>query len=168
MEVDKTKLRDSRGRPLTQSLFLEVGYNTEFAVYTQKDEDYEYKGKVYPSLKRLYLEHEDPTEYDFACTYLLGWEQWQRICANKVFTKMVERWREELELKIRAQAVRDIMNTSATEKGFQASKWLADRGWDKRAAGRPSKEDVDRERNMQANIADEYANEVTRLADYKD
>lgn len=168
MEVDKTKLRDSRGRPLTQSLFLEVGYNTEFAVYTQKDEDYEYKGKVYPSLKRLYLEHEDPTEYDFACTYLLGWEQWQRICANKVFTKMVERWREELELKIRAQAVRDIMNTSATEKGFQASKWLADRGWDKRAAGRPSKEEVDRERNMQAKIEDEYTSEVTRLADYKD
>lgn len=168
MEVDKTKLRDSRGRPLTQSLFLEVGYNTEFAVYTQKDEDYEYKGKVYPSLKRLYLEHEDPTEYDFACTYLLGWEQWQRICANKVFTKMVDKWREELELKIRAQAVRDIMNTSATEKGFQASKWLADRGWDKRAAGRPSKEEVDRERNMQAKIEDEYTSEVTRLADYKE
>jgi len=163
MKVDKAKLRDGRGRPLTQSLFLEVGYNTEFAVYTQKDEDYEYKGKVYPSLKRLYLEHEDPTEYDFACTYLLGWEQWQRICANKVFTKMVEKWRVELELKIRSQAVRDIIDQAQSEKGFQAAKWLADRGWDKRAAGRPTKEDVERETKIQADIAEEYEADVVRL-----
>lgn len=163
MKVDKAKLRDNRGRPLTQALFLEVGYNTEFAVYTQKDEDYEYKGKVYPSLKRLYLEHEDPTEYDFACTYLLGWSQWQRICANKVFTKMVEEWRFELELKLRSQAVRDILNISTSDKGFQAAKWIADRGWDKRSAGRPSKDEVERETKIQADIAEEYNADVVRL-----
>ena len=167
MDMDKTKLRDSRGRPLTQSLFLEVGYNTEFAVYTQKDEDYEYKGKVYPSLKRLYLAHEDPTEYDFACTYLLGWSQWQRICSNKLFAKHIAEWRMELELKIRSQAVRDIIELSQGEKGFQSAKWLADRGWDKRAAGRPTNEEVERERNIKANIDDEYASEVSRLSDYK-
>lgn len=163
MKIDKARLRDSRGRPLTQSLFLEVGYNTEFAVYTQKDEDYEYRGKVYPSLKRLYLEHEDPVEYDFACTYLLGWEQWQRICANKVFTKMVKQWRMELELKLRSQAVMDIRDLSSGEKGFQAAKWLADRGWDKRTAGRPSNADIERETKMQANIAEEYNADVVRL-----
>ena len=163
MKIDKNKLRDSRGRPLTQSLFLEVGYNTEFAVYTQKDDDYEYKGKIYPSLKRLYLAHEDPTEYDFACTYLLGWSQWQRICANKVFSSMVEEWRFELELKLRSQAVRDILNISTSDKGFQAAKWIADRGWDKRSAGRPSKEDVDKETKIQANIAEEYNADVVRL-----
>lgn len=166
--MDKNKLRDSRGRPLTQSLFLEVGYNTEFAVYTNKDEDFEYKGKVYPSLKRLYLEHEDPTEYDFACTYLLGWSQWQRICANKVFSAMVEEWRMELELKIRSQAVRDIMVASTSEKGFQAAKWLANKGWDTRSAGRPSKADIERETKIQADIAEEYSADVARLDDYKE
>jgi len=168
MRVDKTRLKDSRGRPLTQSLFLEVGYNTDFAVYTQKDEDYEYKGKLYPSLKRLYLEHEDPTEYDFACTYLLGWSQWQRICANKIFAKMVDSWRIELELKLRSQAVRDIIGISTSDKGFQAAKWLADKGWDKRSAGRPSKSDIERETKIQADIAEEYSADVSRLEDYKE
>jgi len=167
MKIDKSKLRDSRGRPLTQSLFLEVGYNIEFAVYTQKDEDYEYKGILYPSLKRLYLEHEDPTEYDFACTYLLGWDQWQRICANKVFTKMVEAWRVELELKIRSQAVRDILDQSQGDKGFQAAKWLADRGWDKRGAGRPSKDELEREKNIRDKISAEYDEDVVRLSDVR-
>jgi len=161
--VDKGKLKDSRGRPLTQGLFLEVGYNTEFAVYTQKDEDFEYEGKVYPSLKKIYLAHEDPTEYDFACTYLLGWNQWQRICRNKVFSKMIDEWREELELKLRSQAVMAIRDLSEGEKGFQAAKWLADRGWDKRPAGRPSKADVDRETAMQSKIDQEYSADIVRL-----
>ena len=62
-------LPSSDGRPITQSLFLEIGY-TEHAVYTLKDDDYEYNGKVYPSLKKAYLELEDTTEYDFANQYL--------------------------------------------------------------------------------------------------
>jgi hypothetical protein len=161
--MDKSKLKDSRGRPLTQSLFLEVGYNTEYAVYTQKDNDYEYKGKLYPSLKKLYLEHEDPTEYDFATTYLLGWQHWQRIVRNKVFSKMVEEWREELELKLRSQAVREILDQSQTDKGFQAAKWIADKGWDKRSAGRPSNADIERETKIQANINEEYNADVVRL-----
>ena len=167
MAVDKSKLRDGRGRPLTQGLFLEVGYNTEFAVFTQKECDFEYKGKVYPSLKALYLAHEDPTEYDFATTHLLGWSHWQRICRNKIFGKMVAEWREELELKLRAQAVRDIIELSSGDKGFQAAKWLADRGWDKRGAGRPSNEQIEKEMNMQSKIDEEYASEVARLSDYK-
>ena len=63
--IDKSRLVDGQGKPLTQSLFLEIGY-TDFSVYTLKDQDYEYNDKVYPSLKRLYLEMEDPTEYEFA------------------------------------------------------------------------------------------------------
>ena len=59
MKIDKATLRDTKGRPLTQSLFLELGYNTQYAVYTLKDEDYNYEGKLYPSLKRLYLEMEE-------------------------------------------------------------------------------------------------------------
>ena len=161
--MDKSKLRDSRGRPLTQSLFLEVGYNTEFAVYTLKDDDHEYEGKVYPSLKKLYLAHEDPTEYDFACTYLLGWQHWQRIVRNRVFSKTIEEWREELELKVRSQAVREILIQSASDKGFQAAKWIADKGWDKRTAGRPSNADIERETKVQAKINEEYNADVVRL-----
>lgn len=163
MEVDKDKLKDNRGRPLTQSLFLEIGYNTKFAVYTMKDDDHEYEGKTYPSLKKLYLAHEDPTEYDFATTYLLGWQHWQRIVRSKLFIKMIGEWREELELKLRSQAVRGIIDLSLDEKGFQAAKWIADKGWDKRAAGRPSNADIDRETKIQSKINEEYNADVVRL-----
>ena len=74
--IDKALLQDSMGRPLTQSLFLELGY-TEHSVYTLKEQDYAYKGKNYPSLKRLYLKEEDVTEYEFATKHLLGWQHWR-------------------------------------------------------------------------------------------
>lgn len=160
------QFKDSRGRPLTQGLFLEIGYNTEFAVYTLKDEDFEYEGKLYPSLKRLYLEMEDPIEYEFATTHLGGWEQWQRISNNKVLSKYIEPWRKELELKIRSKAVAEVIKFSKTDKGFQAAKWLADRGFDKRA-GRPSKEDIETEKRLQARVAEDYDSVVVRLEGYE-
>lgn len=163
-EVDKSKLVDSMGRPLTQSLFLEIGYKTEFAIYSLKDTDHHYRGKVYPSLKRLFLAHEDPTEYDFAATYLLGWNHWKRLNANKMLTKHFDEWREELELKIRSQAVREIVDLTAGEGGsFQAAKWLADRGWDKRAPGRPSKAEQERDDRIEEHIANEFQDDVVRL-----
>ena len=167
MSIDKNKLRDGQGRPLTQSLFLEIGYETDKAVYTLKDEDYEYKGVLYPSLKRLYLEMEDLIEYDFARTYLLGWAHWQRIKENKALAKHINEWQDELETSVRSQAVRDIIQMSAEDKGFQAAKWLADKGWDKRTAGRPSKNEKLKEDRMKARMDDEFKGDVARMQDYK-
>lgn len=164
MAIDKEKFIDSKGGPLTQGLFLETSYHdTSRIVYTLKSRDYTYKGKKLLSLKRLYLEMEDPTEYAFANEYLLDWDHWQRIKANGLIAKHLEGWQEELELKIRSQAVRDIMNMTADEKSFQAAKWLADRGWEKRAPGRPSKEEVQRETAMQTRIADEFSEDLQRI-----
>jgi len=160
---DKSKLVDTKGRPLTQSLFLEIAYNPEVAVYSTKEYDFEYEGKIFPSLKRLYLQMEDVIEYDFATTYLSSWKHWQRICNNKLFSEMIGEWREELELKLRSQAVKDIIDMTADEKSFQAAKWLADKGWDKRPAGRPSKEAVTRELKTQAKLQDQYGADVERL-----
>jgi len=165
MEIDKSGMKDSMEKLRTQSLFLEVGY-TDSSIYTLKDNDHEHKGRVYPSLKRLYLAHEDPTEYDFAVTYLLGWNHWQRICDNAILGKHVNQWREELELKIRSQGIRDIMDMSA-DGSYQASKFLADRGWDKRAVGRPSKAEKEREANMQKSLDDDFSADVSRMKDYR-
>ncbi len=160
---NKKDLEDVMGRPLTQSLFLEINYDPEVAIYSLKDYDHTYNGKTFPSLKKLYLQMEDLVEYDFATTYLLSWSHWQRICNNKLFKKKIEEWRIELELKIRSQAVQDIINMTAEEKSFQAAKWLADKGWDKRKAGRPSKEEIEREKGMQTALHDEYGADVKRL-----
>lgn len=160
--MDRTKLVDDRGKPLTQSLFLEIGY-TDYSYYTLKEEDYTYKGKVYPSLKKLYLQHEDPTEYDFANRFLLNWKHWQKICGNRQLLKYIEEWREELELKLRSQAVRDMIDQSVDKGSFQASKWLADRGWDKKAAGRPSKTEAKKEQRIKDQISAEFEEDNVRL-----
>lgn len=154
-------LLDSAGKPLTQSLFLEITYN-ERSVYSLKEDHCVWNGKVYPSLKKLYLEAEDPTEYDFATKYLLGYKHWKRICENKVLLKQIEEWREELEMKLRSKAVKNML-TSAKEGNYQAAKWFADRGWMNNGAGRPSKLDIEKEKKFQARVSDEYGADVVRL-----
>lgn len=161
MQIEKEKMKDSMGRPITQSLFLELGY-TDMAIFTLKDEDYEYNGKIYPALKRLYLEFEDVTEYEFANTYLLGWQHWKRLCDNKAIRKHVEEWREELEFKMRSRGVKSLL-ISANSGNFQAAKFFVDKGWDKRIAGRPSKAELEREKEFQSRVADEYAGDAERL-----
>lgn len=160
MNKQETML-DSMGKFRTQSLFLELGYGTD-ALFTLKDQDHEHEGTVYKSLKRLYLEFEDPTEYEFANTVLLGWRHWQRMCENKVIRKHIDEWREELEVKLRSQAIRDAIQ-EAKKGHFQAAKWVADRGWSTRGAGRPSKADIEHEKKVQARIDNEYGADVIRM-----
>lgn len=160
--IDKTKLKASNGVPLTQGLFLEIGY-TEHSYYTTKDSDYEYNGKLYPSLKRLYIEMEDVGEYEFANTYLLGWDHWQRLCNNKQVAKFINSWRYELELKLRSRAIQQIKAFAATDKGFQAAKWLADKGWDKKAVGRPSKQEEAREKRLQEELDVDFTGDWQRI-----
>lgn len=164
MKIDKSKFKDSMGRPLTQSLFLEPNYN-EFAYYTLSGEDKTYQGKVYPSLKRLYLECMDPTEYEFATTYLIDWPHWKRLCSNAIIMRHIEEWREELDLKIRSESVRMMQDLS--EDNAQAAKWLAERGWDKKGAGRPKKEQQISERYQQDLLEKEYSADVARLEDFR-
>ena len=161
--IKKSDMKDKMGRAMTQGLFLEFNYDPEFAIFTFDGEDKEYKGKHYVSLKKLFLETEDPTEYIFANLYLVDWDHWQKLNANKILRKHFDKWRNELELSIRATAIRGIIDNSDGEKGFQASKWLADRGWDKRAAGRPSKDELAKNTAINEQIADEYAQDSARL-----
>ena len=160
--MDKSVLKSTNGIPLTQSLFLEIGY-TDYAVYTLKDEDYEYKGKIYPSLKKLFIEMEDVGEYLFASEYLLGWDHWQRLCANKQVAEHIDKWRYELELKLRSQAIIQIKQKSKLENGINAAKWIAEKGWDKRTAGRPTKAEIERETKVQADLAGVFADDHKRL-----
>lgn len=168
MNIDKSRFKAEDGSMITQSLFLEVDYNTDLAVYTLKDYDHTYKGVVYPSLKLLYLAEGDPTEYLFADKYLLGWQHWKRICANKLLYRWIKDWREELEIKLRAEAVRALINMTSSENGnFQAAKFLADRGWDKNKVGRPSKEELAKREAIGQKVEDEFKADIRRLEDYR-
>lgn len=160
--MDKSKLKASNGVPLTQGLFLEIGYG-EFSVFTLKDEDYEYKGTIYPSLKRLYLDMEDVNEYEFATTHLLGWQHWKRMCDNKQIAKHIEEWRYELELKLRSRAIKAVVSKMSAEQGINAAKWIAEKGWDKKSVGRPSKQEEAREKRLQEELDVDFTGDWQRI-----
>lgn len=159
--IDKSLLVDTSGRPLSQGIFLEIGYGPN-AVYTLKEYDHVWEGKKYPSLKRLYLEMEDVTEYEFASTWLLNWKQWQRLCENKLISPHIDEWRSELEFKLRSRAAKKMIE-QAEGGSYQATKWLLDRGWINRGAGRPSNEEKQGHLAKEARLQDEFAEDIARL-----
>jgi hypothetical protein len=163
----KDQMRDSRGYPLTQSLFLEINYS-DYAIWTFNDEPKEYNGKIYPSLRQHYLEIADPTEYQFAKQCTLGWDHWQRICENVLVKKEVAKWREELEVALRSEGVMAIIDATAQDGGnFQAAKWLTEKGWEKNKVGRPSKAESDRDKRIADRINDDFKADIIRLKEFK-
>lgn len=155
-------LVDDRGRYKTLSLFLEIAYDKD-AIYTLKGYDHTHEGKTYISLKRLYLECSDPLEYEFATKYLADWDHWQKICNNKVLAQHIEKWRFELELKLRAEGVQRVIKSARGKGNWLAAKFLAEKGWETRIAGRPSKEEVERETKIQTAIQSEFEEDIVRL-----
>lgn len=162
IKVDRDKFKDSGGRYITQSLFLEYAYNTDMAVYTLDDFDKEYKGVTYPSLKKRFIESEDVHEYEFAKANLYNWSHWQKMLANKWCRKHIEEWREELEVAIASRGVQSILDL-AQDGNFQAAKYAADRQWNKRR-GRPSKEELAKNARIEERIDEEFAEDAERVS----
>lgn len=167
-----TKFKTEQGNWLTQSLFLEKGYRLEFALFTLEDEDKEFKKKTYISLKKKYLEMEDPTEYEFASKYLGGWQHWKRICSNIVLLEHVVEWREELTLKLRARGVQSMIDEATMGGRGQATaaRWLAEKGFidapkvaNKRKVGRPAKEEITKEARDLALLQQQFAEDAARI-----
>jgi len=165
--IDKPLFKDEKGRYITQSLFLELGYNTDLAVFTLDGVDKLYKGKTYPSLKKQFLEMRDPEQYLFATECLFDWKHWQRIKNNNIIGRHVVEWEEELSAMLRSEGIQTIID--AAEKGsYQAGKWLNDRGWEAKKAGRPSKEDVTNAIEQEKRAMEEFNEDVTLLESYRE
>jgi 5-methylcytosine-specific restriction endonuclease McrA len=150
--IDYSVLKDKMGRFRTRSLFKEMwkaNPNLEepplFSLKLEDDKD----GLI--SLKRIYLETCDPTEYRFAVGLFKDPRHWQRLCVLDWFSPFVERWRWELRAKLRAQAVDNLIKLS--EDNLQAIKALATEEYvyqtylqeaqPKKRVGRPNKEKPD-------------------------
>ncbi len=166
-EIIKGKLKDSMGKIRTVSLFLEPAYNdTDEAVFTLKDQDYTYKDKFYYSLKQIYLEIADPTEYQFAISVFNSWDQWKRMVGNKTLEPYISAWREELEIKLRSMGINNIIEVSKTSdvKALQAMKWVAEGSWKVAKRGRISKEDKASEVRKEAGILRSITEDLQRIS----
>lgn len=153
-------MRDTTGRYLTKALFVEL---------TDKD-----MAEKYPPLctikeaHDLYMSIADPTEYRFARELLerpdtTFWDHWQRLLNTADFMMYLTKWREELDSKIKADAIESMKMQAITSPA--AAKWLAEKGYiDKRKAGRPSKQEVENEKKAQASIEKTLEDDADRIS----
>ena len=135
LSLNKDTLKGSEGRGAirTKSLFADVLYeeSRHTPVYYLKQE---VSDDEYISLKEVYLQIADPTEYEFARMCFYNYQQWETITALPWAINTVNQWRAELQLKLRSEAVREIFNMTVDPdvketSRLQALKWLADTGF---------------------------------------
>lgn len=116
--------KNSNGVYLSKSLFLEEAQTDTRAhvCYTLKDEDYQ----NLPSLRRLYLEISDPSEYRFAMTHLGGWKHFELLASQDWFLEYLNRWRRELRAKLSSEALVRIHQIASgeTPTAFAANKYI--------------------------------------------
>lgn len=159
--------KNQSGAYLTRGLFYETTLaDKEGVIYTLKDEDH----LGYKSLKRLYIEANDPTEYRFATAHLDGVEHWERLVECSWFKPYVSQWRRELELQIRAEAllrIRAIAKDDTHKGSLAANKMLLDGAWkgeaDGAKRGRPSKAQVQEEATRIATVNLQFDEDAKRL-----
>jgi hypothetical protein len=162
----RKEFKDVTGRWRTSTLFEETCDDPAKypPVYTLKDSD----TSSCVSLKERYLEMGDITEYDFANLYLGGWEHWSRVAESYLLKPHVEEWREQLALKLRAEALRKIKEMAEGEgpSAFNAAKFLLDEVGGKERKpkrGRPSKEEKEGFLKGEHRDAAAIANDAARI-----
>ena len=162
------RFKNASGVFYTKELFFETNVGDRAnAVYSLKDYDHTVNGIVYPSLGRIYLEEEDPTEYAFAEKHLGGYPHWEKLVASPMIFPHIEDWRKRLDLQLRAKAfnrIRMKAEDSTDKEAFQANKFLLSNQWrdagGKAGVGRPTKakikEEADKLVKEQTNYDDDF------------
>ena len=158
-------LKDSMGRFRTQSLFIERKNSKYPAPFTLKDIDH--NGAL--SMRIIYLDTADPTEYSTAIALLGSWRHWQLLTACEFFKPYVNAWREELATKFESDRFQEMVEVSSksqgTPAGVAATKWLADRYSKKPELkrGRPSKDEKNKlllEESAEDKVLEEEAKRI--------
>jgi len=155
----------------TKGLFFETTIPEEREIFntkwTLKEEDHEYNGKIYPSMKRIYIEMEDVTEYEFAMATLGSYKHWERVLESPIIRPHVDQWRKELNLKLKARAMKSIIKSATEDEklSFQAMKYLADNEYldKKNKRGRPSKDEVKAELKREVEINKSFRDDAERI-----
>ena len=140
-EANKAIVTDSTGRRLTVGLFEELsGPPAPFLLSTWH---------------RVYVDVCDPTDYKAAMVLIGQWEHWTMLLECKAFMVELEKWRKEVEVKLRSEGVIELRRQAKDIKGTAAAKWLAEQGVVK-TKGRVPK-------NMEDNSAAKIASDAKRL-----
>jgi hypothetical protein len=129
--TEPESFKDDGGRWRTKSLFVETNEDEKKypSIFTLGDKDKD--GRV--SMRSIYLECGDPTEYKAAISIFGSLDCWERLCKAPFFKPHLDQWRSELQRKIKSQAVDTIsdisIGVSSNATQLSAAKWLAQQEW---------------------------------------
>ena len=109
----------------------------------------------------------DPTEYRGGIELLGSWKAWQSFKRNwpEFRDKILIGWLAEVEVKLRSEAIGNLCEQAATEKGSAAAKWIAEGKYNPRKVGAPSKAEIERQAKIQARVYDEVEDDIARVSD---
>jgi hypothetical protein len=145
------KFKDSMNRWVTSGLFKELATrNPEFICMTLEEG------------RERFIACGDPTGIAFADKHLGGYQHWKALKNCKALERYIGEWEEELEVRLMADSLQSIIKSSENDH-YQASKFLIDRGWKKRRAGKPTKDEVERETRVQAKLKESWNADVKRI-----
>jgi hypothetical protein len=134
--VDRTKFLDGSGKRVILQLFKEfarpdVKYTPVYTLREWHD---------------VFLECRDPSEYEPAMALIGDWEHWQEIRNHALIKPHVDKWQEELAVKLKSEAIKQMKTHAKQPGGTAAAKWLAEKGYaqeaTKKPVGRPKEEKI--------------------------
>jgi hypothetical protein len=162
---------DSMGRFRTTSLFWETRKTEANAekyppIFTTKPKDFTTDGKTYRSLKAIYFsyDHVPDFEYEFAMDVFGSWDHWLALFNSFQLKPIVQSWRDELSIKIKAEALKTLLTQSKDpDKGLQAARAILAGEHKSSKRGRPSKEEVERRAKEATRDRDTLDADIERL-----
>lgn len=170
-EKQRTPFRSAGGNLFLNRLFYEqchLSNDYSSCLFTTGDEHFVLEDVIAPgevpvySFKQLYLDVSDPTGYEFAARYLENYEHLMRLKRSGSFREFINRVEEELSVKMISAGIKEIAGL-ASKGNYNASKYLADAGFAPTKRGRPGKDEVERERKIQAKAKDDVMRDAERL-----
>lgn len=146
--------KDKMGRWRTISLFYEHRVDNYDPLFTLSEKGRTVNGTHLPSLKEMYLDFEDTTEYLFVTEVMkTSWRHWLKMTENSILKTEIESWREELSLKLQAKGIKKAVELSE-EGNYAATKLLVDRGFlDKKKLSKTSKKTKERTETDLVNVS---------------
>lgn len=163
--------QNSMGTYYTKALFVEHSTpesDWSLVRYTLRDQDVEKNGVTYPSVRRLFVELEDESEYLFATTYFASWKHYQKLLRCKWFICVIEDARQELQVRLASRNLQEIRK-KAEQGNLQANTYLLEQKHreKKSSVGRPTKARILEEANSLIDERDEVSDDLGRILEFK-
>ena len=142
--MKKRVFKDTMDRFITSGLFKETAQTKNWIEYTLKE------------AKVLFIECGDPTGYLFSEKHLGGYQHWLALKQSPALEHHLLSWEDELEVKIRAEGLKRVIEESEKKTGYQAAKYLVQAGWKMKELGRPTKQKIKEESIKRSKIYEEF------------